>query len=444
VEAEYIVKDEIILLHISDIHFREPYCLNLETDQDHPVRVALINDIRKMLPKVGSIDAILTSGDIAFKSNPEEYKVAATWLSKLTEVAGCQKTSVYTVPGNHDVNRENAGYRITQGIRKTIADHDDLIRRDKELYDTLADDNSGLQLIKPIEEYNKFAAAYQCDTSPQYPFWTEELPLTPGWKLKMHGLTTILFSGPNDDKKGDLFLGALQRAFAPEDGIVRLAMMHHPPDWLFDQDQLDDALWNSCALHLMGHKHRQRYHSGANSLRLSAGAVNPSRDEGNWEPGYNIIKLKVIQKKDVEQHVLQIETHLRIWQSSPDRFVAKVNELDENIFIHEILLHNPPSPILGKKIEGIAGPGKNVKEESIKVTAEEAEMVTTSTKRNLVYKFWKLSSSQRRTMMQKLNLLEKEDDQLPETLRYRKAFERARERNMISDLETAIDQIMAP
>ncbi len=47
--------------------------------------------------------------------------------------------------------------------------------------------------------------------------------MAPGWKLKMHGLTTTLFSGPENDFKGGLFLGAHQRSFALDDGIVRFS-----------------------------------------------------------------------------------------------------------------------------------------------------------------------------------------------------------------------------
>lgn len=395
-----------------------------------------------MVKTLGPIDAVLVSGDIAYNGHPDEYKVAAKWLLDVTRVAGCKENAVYTVPGNHDVNRNNAGNRITKGIRTTITGHKEIHKRDKELYDTLHDDKSGLELIMPMEEYNKFSAAYECDTRPQDSFWFGELPLAPGWKLKMHGLTTTLFSGPENDVKGELFLGAHQRSFALDDGIVRLAMMHHPPDWLYDQDNLDDALWNSCVLHLMGHKHRQRYHPGAQGVRLSAGAVNPSRGEGSWEPGYNLVNL-VINKSEGHQYSLHIESHLRIWQASPDRFVPKIDVTGQDVFIHDIPLHQPPSTISTQVSEELTGTEYEVTETST-VPKEETEMADITTKkRELVFNFWNLSASQRRTMMQNLNLLEREDDKLPETLRYRKAFERAQKRGMISAIETAINKILA-
>ena len=64
----------------------------------------------------------------------------------------------------------------------------------------------------------------------------------------MRGLTTTFFSDKNDKKNGDLYLGAFQRAFAQEEGIIHVATMHHTPDWLIDHDDLDEALSNYCSL----------------------------------------------------------------------------------------------------------------------------------------------------------------------------------------------------
>jgi hypothetical protein len=249
----------LLLLHLSDIHFKEPYCLNPDTDPDQPVRQALLNDIRDMVVRLGSADAILVSGDIAFKCNPLEYRESKLWLSEITHVAGCREADIYTVPGNHDVERIIAGGLMVQSVRGAISKHPSGPKRDRALHDICLEKKTGVELLMPMAEYNLLAASFKCDITPERPFWTQELQLAPGWQLKMHGLTTTLLSGPDDDVKGALYLGHLQRVFAPYDGVVRLAMLHHPPDWLADQDQVNDALWNSCALHLLGHKHQSRY-----------------------------------------------------------------------------------------------------------------------------------------------------------------------------------------
>ena len=102
--------------------------------------------------------------------------------------------------------------------------------------------------------------------------------------MRVHGLTSTLLSGP-DDTKGKLYLGPLQTVFEPIAGVIRLVMLHHPPDWLEDCEEVEDALWNGAKIHLMRHKHRQRIRLDDAAIRLAAGAVNPSRFEVGWEPG---------------------------------------------------------------------------------------------------------------------------------------------------------------
>ncbi|MGO9533907.1 MAG: metallophosphoesterase [Syntrophobacteraceae bacterium] len=431
--------DTLLLLHLSDIHFEEPYCLNPETDQERPVRQALLNDVEKMVNKLGPVDAILVSGDIAFKGHSEEFKAATEWLLEAARVANCPRKQIYTVPGNHDVVREIAGNRTVQGARRMITEHEPGSVRDKEFHKSLLHEESGIILLRPLAEYNLFAASFGCDLLPGQPFWIQELTLAPGWRLRMYGLTTTILSGPDDDVKGKLYLGALQRAFAAYDGVIYLVVLHHPPDWLADCDELDDALWNSCALQLLGHKHRQRHRPGPNGVRLSAGAVNPSRTDGSWEPGYNLIKLQMIE--DRGKHSLSIESHLRIWQNDPDRFVPKKNQDDAEVFVDTVIIRSKPSLVFAKDVE--EPPPMNIAENETGTPGTlSSTAVLQGTQRDLVFDFWQLSPSQRRKIMQSLNLLEKSDDQLSETQRYRLAFRRAQERGMIQKVEGLINLIL--
>lgn len=441
-------KDQLLLLHLSDIHFKEPYCLNPDTDQDHPVRTALLNDIRAMVDRLGNVDAVIISGDIAFKGHSDEYKTATKWLLEVTQTAGCHSTSVYTVPGNHDINRGSANNRLVLGVRGLITSKESGHERDKELHDTLLDKQTGPELFKPMAEYNRFAAAYECDLNPEQIFWTESLSLGPGWELKMHGLTTTFFSGPDDDTKGSLYLGALQRVFAPEDGIIRLTTMHHPPDWLEDQDDLDDALWEGSAVHLLGHKHRQRYLATDNSVRLVAGAVNPDRSEGSWAPGYNLIKLNV--NTEFNRHILHVESYLRVWQTSPDGFVGKIKGDGDDVFKHQIPLRRNPSPVANENVVETFQQRETHGEEkeNLKDNENDLEIITVEElndhmhQRDIVFHFWELTASERRKIMQTLNLLEDDDDKLSEPQRYRRAFKRAQDRGEISAIENSIKEIM--
>lgn len=437
------------ILHLSDIHFQEPYCLNPDTDPERSIRRALVNDIRSLSERLGSVDAILISGDIAYKGHPEEYRFAYQWLLEICKSTGCPTSSVYTVPGNHDVSRKSAGGRKVLGVRKLISDRPPGPERDKELHDSLLDSESGPEMFVPMENYNRFAASFGCDLDPNVPFWIEDLPLAHGWILRMNGLTTTFFSGPDNDNPGDLYLGSFQRSFPSDDGIVHLAMLHHPPSWLGDSDEIDDSLNGSCVLHLMGHKHRQRYLATKNWVRFSAGAVNPSRAEGSWEPGYNIIELQILN--NTERPTLRIQSHLRIWQANPDRFVSKQTEEEEKVFVEDIILRNRPLPaesnaemeqnVLPKEVprimENTSGAQNVVNDEG-----GSAEGPVALSQRDVVFKFWTLTASQRRKTMQTLNLIEQSDDSLSEPQRYRNAFKRAQERNLFKQLEVVINELL--
>ena len=57
----------MLLLHISDIHFRTPDCLNPDLDPEKPIRTMMVRDARNRRQILGDVDAILVGGDIAFK-----------------------------------------------------------------------------------------------------------------------------------------------------------------------------------------------------------------------------------------------------------------------------------------------------------------------------------------------------------------------------------------
>jgi predicted MPP superfamily phosphohydrolase len=427
--------DKLVLLHLSDIHFRQPYCLDASTDIEHAVRQLLLNDIEEMKEITGPVDLIFVTGDIAFQGHPDEYIVAKTWLAQIAQISGCKETSVFVVPGNHDVDRNSTKIKDVIELRKEIMDVPLDSGRDKKLHDVILKDDSALTLLRPIENFNVLAATYKCNVS-KVPFWTQVHKLSEGWDLVIHGLNSALFSGPESDRIGKLYLGALQRAFAKEDGKIRIALSHHPPEYFEDHGNVDDALWNACEIHLLGHKHRQRYLATDTSIRYSAGAVNPSRADGRWEPGYNIIQLQVVESE--KGPILEVNSHLRLWQSSPDRFVAKITAGGKDTFTHSIILHRKASPASEKLDSEVAD---NLSLECTgNAPAGEAAMTTLT--RDIALKFWSLTTSERWTLTKNLGLLEEGDGKLPEPLRYERAFERAREQGKTADLAAKINDII--
>lgn len=431
-------KNHLLLLHLSDIHFHEPCCLDTDSDTDHPVRVALLNDIEELVKEHGNVDAILISGDITQKAHADEYATAKAWLASVAKKVGCPESSTFPVPGNHDLSRVDAKIRSVEGIRSTITRKASGNERDTELQKALREDESREVLMKPMEEYNRFAASFGCDLSSFNPFWKHELSFAPGgWKLVMHGLTTTLFSGEQDKERDNLYLGALQRSFSQEKGVIRLAMLHHPPEWLKDCDKVSDSLNNGCHLHLIGHRHQQRYLGTDDFVRLAAGAVNPARSSAeSWEPGYNLIKLQVIEE-ETGQVFLKVNSYQRNWQGSPDQFIARLTKDKKDVFTNSIRLYNlpPSSPIKSAKSSAVSPPAP-----SEPVSIPEALMDELSC-RELVTKFWKLSTSNRWKITFGLELLTIEDGTVPEVKRYRQAFKKAQQAGKMEELRIRIEEL---
>ena len=95
----------MLILHISDIHFKAPDCLDPWMDPDSPIRTRMMRDLTKQVEQIGEVGAILVGGDIAYKAAPDEYKAARDWIQQLSSISGCPKERIFVVPGNHDVDR---------------------------------------------------------------------------------------------------------------------------------------------------------------------------------------------------------------------------------------------------------------------------------------------------------------------------------------------------
>jgi hypothetical protein len=432
----------MLLLNVSDIHFNHPAC-NSQMDPDRPFRTLLIQDARARVAALGPVGALLVSGDIAFKGLKQEYDAAYTWLIDLARACDCPRERIYVIPGNHDVDRG-----ITGSDQSVINVHRSLTAaptsdRERELRAQFMHPETGRALMSPIAGYNEFAARFSCQVyTPDKLFWHQDLPLDHDTTLRIYGVTSTLLSGAGgqNDRKGTLYLSPLQTVLDPADGIVNLLMCHHPPDWLMDHDEVDDAVNGRAKLQFFGHKHRTRIHRDPHYVRFSAGAVNPDRNESGWEPGYNFVKLSVTIEGD-RRH-LDIEAHLLVWQTNPDLFRPKHDTHNEPLYRHRLTLPLvPPSNKARPSSENAAVHAVVAPQLSPSEVAEKETTMSDRDMRNLVLRFWDLASSQRREIALELGLLEKEEiTKLPEPERYGRALSRAGERGLLERVAEEIEK----
>jgi predicted phosphodiesterase len=432
------------ILHLSDIHFNAPQCLDPDSDRDRPYRTRLERDLVKRVAALGPIDAIMVGGDIAYQGDPREYGVARQWLLDLATICGCDSASIWVVPGNHDVNRKACEEPPTINAHAMVFQAPD----DERLWmlqKQLGHNDTGQALFHGHAAYNEFAKHMSCQVYPGHLYWKQERELGPGVKIRIHGLTSTLLSGRNgnDDPRGKLYLSPLQTTLDPVPNVVNLTICHHPPDWLMDGDDVEDMLNARAMFQVFGHKHRQRILEGKTYVRWGAGAVNPSQSERQFEPGYNIIEIEVAGEG--LQRRIDVRSHLYKFQSQPEGFQPIKTDDDKEIFAHSI-----PYPAEPDRAGGEAG-GRVVEAavmESIAIgdtteitaaagTDAEASMGDRRT-RHLVDRFWDLDGSDRREIVLELGLIDKDEIKLPEPQRYGVALIRAKERDLLDRLEKLV------
>jgi 3',5'-cyclic AMP phosphodiesterase CpdA len=424
----------MLFLHVSDIHFKAPECLNPDTDPDRGIRTRIERHLATQIPKLGKVDAILIGGDVAFAGDPREYGEARKWFAKLRTVSGCEKGPMLVVPGNHDIDRASVGKAMsTRNVHKAIAEDRDEWR-EGTLRAQLADPQTAAALLHGHAAYNDFAAPMQCQIYPGKIYWKQDLDLTPEVKLRIHGLTSTLLSGRDgkDDPRPSLYVSPLQTALDPVPDVVNMVMCHHPFDWLIDGDDVENALDRRATFQLFGHKHKQRVHREADFVRWGAGAVNPSRSERQYEPGYNLVRIDLAGTGSERR--LSIETHQFIYQSNPEGFRPIVTSSDDDVFRHTIPF---PEDIVASTG---ATPPKVQSSPPIDASADAEAAMGAEVNRNIVSRFWDLDSSDRRKIALELGLISKEEVALPEPERYGKALIRAKERDLLDLLAEMISE----
>ena len=434
----------MLMLHISDIHFKSPECLQPEMDPDHSIRTRMMRDLQEQVKKLGNVGAILIGGDIAYRAATAEYETAQMWIEQLANISGCPKERIFVVPGNHDVDRGVIKASVPiQNVHHAISSAP-LQAREWKLRQQLGDATSGPLLLESHAAYNAFAARFMCQIWPSKPFWHQDIDLEEGVGLRIYGLTSTLLSGREgqDDKERGLYLSPLQTVLNPAPNTLNMVLCHHPIDWLEDGDAVEDALNARAAFQVFGHKHKQRLLMDPNYVRFSAAAVNPSRGEQPYNPGYNLIRLQVAGI-GADRRV-DVQIYQRRLQEIPEMFIAIQSPQREDFFASSISipeegdLQGSDRGKVTAEIPAAKLQGNLIKSQSMQDV--EATMGEEDT-RDLLYRFWNLSSSQRRQIAVSLDLLKKGEMKLPEPERYGRALIRAAELDIMHKIAAEVAKL---
>jgi hypothetical protein len=234
---------------------------------------------------------VLVSGDVAYSAAPAEYDLARAFFDDLLEATGLDKDRLFVVPGNHDVDR---------GAISTLAAGATAILNSRDAVNQfLASDGDRALVLQRFHHYQDFFNSYfgkrRLPFDHQNYFFTRRI-VVGGKRVAILGLNSAWLSASDADRHR-LLLGERQVRAALDqarEADIRLAVMHHPLDWLqdFDRSDAEPLLHGGCDLILHGHMHQvgllQARTPDAEAMVIAAGACYETRQYPN---SYNLVRL---------------------------------------------------------------------------------------------------------------------------------------------------------
>lgn len=432
-------KNSLKFLHLSDIHFK-----NSESVFFKDLRNQLELDAQNTSEKIGPLDGILVSGDIAFSGKADDYQVASEWIDSLCAIVGCSTDNVWSVPGNHDIEWE-----VVRNNPAILALHAQIRAAGTQNLDDCINDiflhpASCDLLYQPIENYvTQFATKYNSTINREHPYVKRDLPLNDGSILRIIGVNSTLVSSERDnDGNNKLIVGSHQSTMHYQKGVEYLLMCHHPYSWLLDHDDRKDHWSARAKIQVFGHKHRQRVEEVATHLILGAGAMQPDKHEPEWEPRYNYLEIAVANNDD--ERVLNVKLHRRIWKNEGQGFQCDYfsGGADHKEFNYRL------DPWEATKVEAaVPVPAEILVVPSDEATISEAREATPvldkatgkSSSRQLVNQFASLPRHRQLEIIRNLDILTPTEHSLPHDKQLKLFFKRLAEKHLTDQLLVAIE-----
>nr|WP_254071553.1 MULTISPECIES: metallophosphoesterase [unclassified Rathayibacter] len=424
-------------MHISDVHF---HAADHGWDEDADQRAQLVADVRADSEANGAFDALLFGGDIAFSALPEEYSLATQWLDQLVAAGGLEgRHRVFTVPGNHDVDRKII--RASQSLQdfRTALASAKTPALDEALRTRMSSDPAAAPVFAHLAAYNTFAEQFVCGVTPNKPAWSFPDFTLDGWRVRLVGLTSVINCGPENETaepgQQSLVLGTQQCRMPRDEADVTIVMMHHPPEWIRDWHRVRPHL-SRAHLWLFGHEHAfgARQDTANGTVEIRAGAVAPERDthgeSAPYLPAFNFIDLH-----RVDDH-LGVTVKARVWDIERTRFLAR------DALLYEISL-DPLGQTNIVASDSTSASDESMSASPLSLSAEPqdggTDIASTPAENNLdlrkvAIQYMALPTNRRISIARGIGALDDEDLTIPPTELYPILLRRIAERGSISDL----------
>lgn len=424
---------KVSFIHLSDIHFVKTSGNPGDIDKD--LRDAIITDININAKKyLGDISGVLVSGDIAFSGHTKEYEKAQDFLKEITDIFNISTSSVYCVPGNHDVDQSVPKSSLSVYEAQCKLDNIEKIDElDKAFERSINDSCYNDILFKTTEEYNNFASMFGCNIHAEKINWEHCFKLDNNMILKIHGINSCFISNADDHKcQNDNRLMYIGQAQIPkrEQNAVVLSLCHHPPEYWKFKPIIQEKMNKRADLQLYGHKHNQSIVLTDENIVITSGATHPIRGDG-WNPRYNwiTIECKVISNK----RVINVNIYPRILDKCRDKFCIDTEFCkDKNYIEHTLHIDLKREKDLKDKF-----PSKSITSLCCenKQSDKEEEIIL----RDLVYKFFDLTYIRQTEILIELDLLDDEDKNKRYSIIISKILDKAQKTNKMKELWSKVN-----
>lgn len=316
------------IIHVSDLHWA-PF----NSDDVEIVVKAMVEDLRKMkVERDLKPDILIFSGDLAMGADDPDW-LAGGYESLIMPIAvetGIGLENIFLSPGNHDIAREEV--RSIPSLEKSLREKLTTSQAINDFMDHHDRRENKMQLARLDAFYSFHDKIQGCGLVPG-PFQRVFKTRVNGELIGVACLNTAWrASGEADDvdyqkivlgeRAVDLSIEALR------DCDFRIAVHHHPLDWLVpaDRDNVNFLTRKNFDLSCCGHVHSSspnmsRDPSGT-CVTSQAGSVFAGRD---WFNGYHIIEIDLASR--------DYTFHIREYVNQQRRFASATRVCDDGMLI---------------------------------------------------------------------------------------------------------------
>jgi hypothetical protein len=267
--------------------------------ESQSVIAMLLQDLERLRDERGlAPDLLFFTGDVAFGETPrshleDQYQAAEELLLRIEDLFRVERSNIFLVPGNHDVNRTRVTEADTSWLDSHLSGGPDATRPIDQLWaepETVAYQ----RYLERLENYAAFiqrAGLKHLLQNPRGLTYTHRRDVH-GIDVAITGINTA-WSSSRDKEKGKLWLAQRQvksSAAVAMNADLAIALGHHPPGWFNEHE--DPAWYQFLSSHyhfyLHGHEHNDWVVDQGGHVRVAAGCLY---ERNLATTGYNFVRL---------------------------------------------------------------------------------------------------------------------------------------------------------